>query len=100
MLPCKKNITYWLEIVENLSKEYRAAMGLRNGSRAYFEDDRVIVKVNNNFTVQMMSEDNVKASLSAMISSQEGRMISPENIFFEVKSEEDKNTDDLFDTLI
>lgn len=96
----KKTISYWLEIVENLSKDYRAAMGLKNGSRAFIEDERVTVKVSNNFTVQMMSEDDVKASLSAMISSREGRMIPPENIFFEVKGDDDKNEDDLFDTLI
>ncbi len=96
----KKPISYWLEIVENLSKEFRAAMGLRNGSRAYIDAGKVIVKVNNNFTVQMMSEDNVKSTLSAMISSREGTVFSPENIVFEVKTDDDKNDDDLFDTLI
>ncbi len=95
----KKGIPYWLEIVESLSKEYRAAMGLRNGSRAYIDGTRVVVKVNNNFTVQMMSEPDVKASLAAMISSREGTAFSPDNIFFEVKGE-DTTEDDLFDTLV
>ncbi len=95
-----KPLSYWLEVVESLSKEYRGAMGLRSGSRAYRDNDRIIVKVGNGFTIKLMSEENVKTSLAAMISSREGSAYSPDSIVFELISEEDANGEDLFDTLV
>ncbi len=93
-----KPLTYWLEIVENLSKEHRAAMGLRNGSKAYKSNDKIIIKVTNSFTIKLMSEENIKNTLTSMISVREGIAYSPDSIVFELTAE--INDDDLFDTLI
>lgn len=95
-----KAIPYWLEVVENLSKEYRGAMGLRNGSRAYTNGERVVIKVKSSFTVKLVSDDAIKTSLAAMISSREGRAISPESISIELISENDNDDNDIFDSLI
>ncbi len=95
----KKPIPYWLEIVESLSKEHRAAMGLRNGSRAYKDDNKIIIRVSNSFTIKLMSEENIKNTLAAMISAKEGRAYAPDSICFEL-SNETNSEDDLFDTLI
>lgn len=95
-----KPISYWLEVVESLSKEHRAAMGLRNGSRAYILDNSIVIKVASSFTIKLMSEDAIKAKLAALISSREERLFTPDNIVFELKSENDSANDDLFDTLI
>ena len=95
----KKPLSYWLEIVESLSKEHRAAMGLRNGSRAYKDNDRIIIRVSNSFTIKLMSEESIKNTLAAMISAKEVRAYSSDNICFEL-SNENSNEDDLFDTLI
>ena len=96
----KKPIAYWLEIVENLSKEHRGAMGLREGSRAYTENDKVIIKVSNSFTIKLMSDENIKNTLAAIISSKEGKVYLPDCICFELASENDTDDNDLFDTLI
>ncbi|MBQ8836708.1 MAG: DNA polymerase III subunit gamma/tau [Clostridia bacterium] len=96
----RKPIPYWLEIVENLSKEHRSAMGLRNGSRAYKENDRIIIKVSNSFTIKLMSEGTIKSALAAIISSKEGIAYSPDSICFELSTENDTDDNDLFDTLI
>ena len=95
----KKPLPYWLEIVESLSKEYRSAMGLRNGSRAYADNDRIIVKVSNSFTIKLISDETIKNALSAMISSREGKVYSAESIILELASDNDAEQDDLFDTL-
>lgn len=95
-----KPLGYWLEVAESLSKEYRGAMGLRSGSRAYKDGERIIVKVGNSFTIKLMSEDNVKTTLAAMISSREGNAYSPDSIIFELAGDNDINNDDLFDTLV
>ena len=93
-----KPLPYWLEIVENLSKEHRAAMGLRNGSKAYKSNDGVVIKVTNSFTIKLMSEENIKNTLTSMISVREGIAYSPDKIVFELATEIPE--DDLFETLI
>lgn len=96
----RKPVANWLEIVESLSKEHRGAMGLRNGSRAYTENDKIIIKVSNSFTIKLMSEETIKNTLAAIVSSKEGKAYSPDNICFELTNESDADDNDLFDTLI
>ena len=96
----KKPLPYWLEIVESLSKEYRSAMGLRNGSKAYVDNDKIIVKVSSSFTIKLISDETIKNALAAMISSREGKIYSAESIILELFSDKDAEEDDLFDTLI
>lgn len=95
-----KRLPYWLEVAESLSKEYRSAMGLRSGSRAYIDGNKIVVKVKNSFTIKLMSEDAVKNTLAAMISSREGVAYPPENIVFELLTYNDVAEDDLLDTLV
>ena len=98
--PKSEPIQYWLEIVESLSKEHRGAMGLRNGSRAFKADDKIIIKVSDSFTIKLMSENTIKSKLAAMISSKEGKVYAPNSISFELSSENGNADNDLFDTLV
>lgn len=97
-----KTLSYWLELVETLSKENRSAMGMRNGSRGYLDsaNDRVIIKFANSFVMKLMSEETAKNALAAMISAREGRAYSAEKIVYELSDNTDSENDDLFDTLM
>ncbi len=95
-------LAYWLELVEGLSRENRSAMGMRDGSRGYVdsEGDRIIVKFANGFVMKLMSEENAKKALAAMISSREGKAYPADKIVYELSDKNDGDGDDLFDTLV
>lgn len=95
-----KPLSYWLELVEALSKENRSAMGMRDGSRGYLDVDseRVIVRFANNFTMKMMSGETAKSALALQISTREGKNYSPDSIIYEY-IEKTEDEDDFFDSL-
>lgn len=94
-------LPYWLELVEALSKDNRSAMGMREGSRGYYdaENDRIIVKFSNGFTMKLMSEDAAKTALTAMITAREGKLFGADRIIYELIDKSELETDDLLDTL-
>ena len=98
----KRLLPYWLELVENFSKENRSAMGMRNGSRAYLDtaNDRIIVRFANSFVMKLMSEESAKNALASMISAREGRVYTSDKIIYELSDNNESDSDDLFDTLV
>lgn len=99
--PACRPLPYWLELVESLSKQSRSAMGLRDGSKAFKDEanDRIIIKFGNSFTMKLMSEDNAKLALSAMISSREKKAYGPDALIYELVDKQELLQDDLLDTL-
>ena len=96
-----RQLPYWLELVESLSKQSRSAMGLRDGSKAYkdAENDRILIKFGNSFTMKLMSEDSAKHALAAMISAREGRAYSTDKLVYALADKQELANDDLLDTL-
>ena len=96
-----RQLPYWLELVESLSKQSRSAMGLRDGSRAFkdAENDRILIKFGNSFTMKLMSEDSAKHALAAMISAREGKAYSTDKLIYELADKQELANDDLLDTL-
>ena len=97
-----KPLSYWLELVESLSRENRSAMGMRDGSRGYLDaaGDRIVVKFANGFVMKLMSEESAKGALAAMISSREGKAYHSDKIIYELSDKNESGGDDLFDTLV
>ncbi len=96
-----RSLPYWLELVEALSKDNRSAMGMRDGSRGYYdaENDRIVVKFSNAFTMKLMSEDNAKTALAAMLTAREGKLFGGDKIVYEQIDKNELEKDDLLDTL-
>lgn len=96
-----KPLSYWLELVEALSKENRSAMGMRDGSRGYLDaaNERIIVRFGDKFTMKMMSGDAAKAALAVQISTREGKNYPSERILYEYVEKGDTEGDDFFDKL-
>lgn len=94
-------LPYWVELVESLSKESRSAVGLRDGSKAYkdAENDRILIKFSNSFTMKLMSEESAKTALAAMISAREGQRYSTDKLLYELADKQELVADDFFDTL-
>ena len=95
-------LPYWLELVESLSKQSRSAMGLRDGSKAFKDanNDRILIKFGNSFTMKLMSEESAKRALAAMISAREGRSVAIEKLIYTLVDKQELANDDLLDTLI
>jgi len=96
-----RSLPYWLELVEALSKENRSAMGMRDGSRGYFdaENDRILIKFSNSFAMKLMSDEAAKNALAAMISAREGKAFGTDRIVYELADKNELEKDDLLDTL-
>ncbi|MBQ5390273.1 MAG: DNA polymerase III subunit gamma/tau, partial [Clostridia bacterium] len=97
-----RSLPYWLELVESLSKQSRSAMGLRDGSKAYkdAENDRILIKFGNSFTMKLMSEESAKLALAAMISAREGKAYGTDKLIYELVDKQELANDDLLDTLV
>ena len=94
-----KPVSYWVELVENLSRETRSAIGLRENARAYFDaQGNVIVRFKNRFFMQLMDNAEGKAAIAAAVSVREGRNIETERVLF-TEAKPDEPFDEFFDTL-
>lgn len=94
-----KPLAYWLELVDALSRENRSAMGMRDGSRGYYDSasGRYLVRFGNKFTMKMMSADTAKAALAIQISTREEKNVLPEQILYEYAEKSDTADDAFFD---
>lgn len=94
-----KPLAYWSELVEALSKENRSAMGMRDGSRGYYDvaNGRYLVRFGNKFTMKLMTADAAKAALAIQISTREEKNVLPERILYEYAEKDDAADDAFFD---
>ena len=76
-------------------------MGMRDGSRGYYdaENDRILVRFSNGFTMKMMSEESKKATLCAMLTAREGKLFGTDRVVYELIDKNELEKDDLLDTL-
>ena len=92
-------ISYWLELVESLSKDNRSAIGLRENARGYLDGGgNIVVRFKNRFCMQLMNNDAGKAAIAAAVSVREGRVIEPAQVIF-AEATPEAPYDEFFDTL-
>ncbi len=89
----------WMEVVERISRSAPMTASFAKASRAYTtEDDRLIVRFDNVFALQMMEQDENRDRLRAAASAVLRREIGDRALVYEVAGKQKK--DDVIDEII
>ncbi|MBE6537875.1 MAG: DNA polymerase III subunit gamma/tau [Ruminococcaceae bacterium] len=87
----KRALPYWPEAVEKICKGDPTISGFLKSSKSYKNGDgNIVLRVDSDFSVSMIkARKSTLETLSAVLSSYEGRQISAANIIFEVSHDND-----------